>query len=786
MTKKPLFIALSLTLTAILVVGSIWLHYKTEAIEKSNRSPQTVAEPARVTPLAADYVGAELCATCHHSEYALWRGSHHDLAMQPATQSTVLGDFNHSEYKNDGIVSRFFRRDGNYVVTTDGADGRLQDFEINYTFGVYPLQQYLIEFPGGRLQALSIAWDSRPVKQGGQRWFHLHPDEQIAHDDVLHWTGPNQNWNYMCADCHSTNLRKNYTAGSDSYNTTWSEVNVACEACHGPGSNHIVWAKQHAKGASDKVPGKGLTVSLNERAGITWTTDPRTQKPRRSKAKITVTEIETCARCHSRRSQLSDEVTPGDPLMDHFRPQLLAEGLYHADGQIEDEVYVYGSFLQSKMHRAGVTCSDCHDPHAANLRQPGEQVCYRCHTPERYATKAHHFHPADTKGASCVACHMPAKNYMVVDPRHDHSLRIPRPDLSVRLGTPNACNMCHTDQSSQWAAQQMLNWYGKTPKGFQGFASALYAARQQLPQAKQLLTEVAADSSQPGIARATALAALGFYPDQNTLVQIQQGLRDNDPLLRLGALNGLESMGLQQRVMALPLLHDELRSVRIEAAGLLAGLPLEQLPVTERQALRQGIVEYIAVQQFNAERPESQVNLGGLYTGMGDFQKAEVAYRKALQLQPRFVPAYINMAQMLSERKRETEAEGLLRQGLSLMPDMAPLHHALGLSLIRQKKSPGDALASLAIAAELSPNVSRFSYVYGVALQSEGQVGKALQVLEAAHKRRSGDPDILYALVTFNRDAGQLEAARKYVEQLIVLVPGNPSILQLQRELEDR
>jgi tetratricopeptide (TPR) repeat protein len=724
---------------------------------------------AGASSVETEYVGRASCSSCHEEEDARWVGSHHDLAMQEATESTVLGDFDDAEFEQFGVVSRFYRNNGKLMVRTDGPDGKLQDYEIKYTFGFYPLQQYLIEFPGGRLQTLDIGWDSRPKEQGGQRWLHLHPDDPVRQDDVLHWTGPNLNWNYMCADCHSTNLRKGYDASSDTYHTTWSEIDVSCEACHGPGSKHLQWAEAKEKGESLDIPDMGLTVRLDERAGVAWLIDPVTGKAQRSVPRTTTREIQVCARCHSRRSQMTDAVIAGQPFLDGFHPALLTEGLYYPDGQIEDEVYVWGSLLQSKMYQAGITCSDCHDPHAANVRIPGDAVCYQCHPSDRYATSKHHFHAEGSVGASCVECHMPPTNYMVVDARHDHSFRVPRPDRTVTLGTPNACNKCHENKTPQWAADQVETWYGKQSEGYQHYAKALHAAREQLPGADGLLQAIATDAAQPAIARATALQELRAYPDSATLALIQQELSAEDPLERLGALDGLNSLGASQRILAVSLLWDDLKAVRITAARLLATLPLDQLPEQVQEQLSKGIEEYIAVQKFNAERPEAQVNLGTLYADQGRYQEAEQAYRQAIELQPRFVPAYVNMAHLLS--------------GLERNPESADLRHALGLSLVRQKKLD-QAVNALGMAAELASDNARYSYVYAVALHSSGKLSEAIRVLKAAHRRRPGDLDTLSALVTYSREAGLREEALDYARRLQQLVPDNPSVDQLIRDLD--
>lgn len=364
-------------------------------------------------PSSTQFVGRQFCIDCHGEENALWSDSHHDLAMQLANSDTVLGDFENTTFDYHGIPSTFYEKDGRYFVNTDGPDGKLRDYEIKYTFGVDPLQQYLIEFPGGRLQALGIAWDTRPVSEGGQRWFHLYPDEKINYRDELHWTRVSQNWNYMCAECHSTNLVKNYDIESNSYKTSWSEIDVSCEACHGPGSMHISWANNKDNDNYNDDPLMGFLKSLGDSSKGKWTFEGDSVIASRSKPFDATAQIETCARCHSRRSTLNNDEVYKKTLYDTHLISRLDENLYYSDGQINDEVYVYGSFLQSKMYRAGVACNDCHELHSLKLHSKGDNLCLRCHADSKYASEQHHFHELGTEGTRCIACHMPAKNYMV-------------------------------------------------------------------------------------------------------------------------------------------------------------------------------------------------------------------------------------------------------------------------------------------------------------------------------------------------------------------------------------
>ncbi len=419
----------------------------------------------------ASFVGSQACAGCHAAAVDAWKGSHHALAMQPATSATVQGDFSGAQLEHFGVTTTFSRAGDKYIVRTEGPDRAPHDYEIAYTFGVYPLQQYLIGFPGGRYQALGIAWDSRPKEQGGQRWFHLYPDQKLLPGDRLHWTGMDQTWNYMCADCHSTNLKKNYDLTTNSYGTSWTDVDVACEACHGPGSRHVAAMQSHGRGLSeqDKL---GLTAWLKATDEGRWQMNPETGIARRS-APLVSAELNACAACHSRRKVIARDAMPGTPFLDSYQPAYLEPGLYHADGQIDGEVYEYGSFLQSRMHSAGVTCSDCHDPHSLKLRAVNNALCAQCHMPARFDVTEHHHHAPAGAGAQCVNCHMPTKTYMVVDARRDHSIRVPRPDLSVAIGTPNACTQCHTDRSAAWAASAVATWFptGSRPRHITGSRS---------------------------------------------------------------------------------------------------------------------------------------------------------------------------------------------------------------------------------------------------------------------------------------------------------------------------
>lgn len=752
----------------------------------------------------AQYVGRQACAECHAQEVEAWSGSDHDRAMDPATPETVLGNFEDQRLEHFGVVSSMFRRGGEFFITTDNRQGRLETFRIAYVLGYRPLQQYLVEFPDGRVQCLPIAWDIEK-----KRWFHLYPDEPIPHDDPLHWTRAFQNWNYMCADCHTTNLQKNYDLAHNGYRTTFSEMDVSCEACHGPGSLHVRIAKGK-KVFWDRRYGYGL-VRLKE---APWNV-----------------AVETCAPCHAHRRILYPGFQPGKPFLDHYMPALLDGELYWPDGQIREEVYEYTSFLQSRMYHEKVRCTDCHDPHTTRVKFPDNRLCGQCHLPTKYDTPTHHHHPDSEKpGTRCTECHMPKTTYMVVDPRLDHSIRVPRPDLTVALGIPNACTGCHHDaakgETPQWAAAKVEEWYGPR-KDPPHFAYAIDAARKHKPEAAGLLLEVIRRKDTRPIVRASAVALLGSYPGFASESAVRDALEDADPLVRAAAVRSIESLyPVQGRAVPAaamadpnrrrlhellsPLLHDPIRAVRIEAARVLTLVSDQERNPEDQKAFQHALEEYLAGQEFLADQPAAHLNMAVVYANRGQPDKAESHYRQALRIDPGFVPAGVNLAMLLDEKGCRDEAEAQFRSVIAelkqqlgaarrqaamldrvgrtaeaspskqrpidqmiehLCQQTADCHFSLGLLLAERKERLADAAAELAAAVRLAPRNPRIHYNLGLAYQNLGRKGQAEESLRTARQLAPAVPDYHRALAIFYAQQRRWDEAVQAAEQLLALDP---------------
>jgi len=745
-------------------------------------APASLAERADL--LDRQYMGRESCRECHELQYNLFQGSDHDLAMDHAVDETVMGNFNDATITLHGITSKFYRQDGKFMVLTDNAGGEMQDFEVKYVFGVRPLQQYLIEFPGGAYQMLPLCWDTRPADEGGQRWFHIYGEEHIPHGDILHWTHVTQNWNYMCSECHSTNVRKNFDPEIETYNTSWNEIDVSCEACHGPGQKHISWARQVEEGGDPEAyPDMGLAVKLRDRDNATWVFNMETGTAERSVPRTDRVLVDMCSRCHARRSILSEDYLHGKSFLETHNPSLLEEGLYFADGQILEEVYVYASFLQSKMYKAGVVCSDCHEPHSGKVFVHSNALCYRCHLAEKYGSRDHHFHDPEQEGSSCLECHMPERTYMVVDPRRDHSIRIPRPDLSDKLKSPNACNKCHPDKTNRWAADWCRQWYGDPDKNGPHFGTTFWAGRQAYPEALPELIALAGDRDLAPMIRATAVSLLQNYQDPSVTRIFRTSLSDPDPLIRYSAISSM--FGADDNTLldlALPRLRDSVRLIRITAAFHLARVPAHFFSNNMLQQRDAVLDEYIQTQMINADHPSAHMNLGILSLNRGNHPGAEVSYKKAIEIEPALTTAYINLADLYRILQRDQEGEQVLRDAIARSPDLAAIHYALGLNLVRGGAHE-EAMQFLGQAAGLEPQNARYAYVYGVGLHSTGKQDEALASLKKALLENPYDRDLLYTLSTFSQEAGDRQGAISYAQQLVEHYPSDPSYQQLIQAL---
>jgi len=724
-------------------------------------------------PTQSTFVGNDDCASCHASQVQGWTGSHHDLAMQEASEKTVLGDFDNATFVYEGVTTSFYRKGDEYWVKTDNENGELQDYRVAYVFGVYPLQQLLLPITKGQLNALSIAWDARNASEGGQRWYHIYEDQEpVTAESPLHWTGIYHNWNSRCAECHSTNVVKGYDGARRQYTTTYDQIDVGCEACHGPGSRHVELANAGKIDRSQSSVEMGLALSLAARGQ--WSRAPEDDIAHRLTPLTDQTQVDNCGRCHSRRATLGD-YHYGQSLLNTHRLSTLESPLYWHDGQILDEVYVYGSFIQSKMAQAGVVCSNCHNPHSNELVAEGNAVCTQCHKSETYDAPAHHRHSVTSAGSACVECHMPSQIYMGVDARRDHSMRIPRPDISLSIGSPNACTQCHEDKSDAWAYDALQTWGVNGRFTDLSLAKARHSADRGDMRALPTLESVVADNSQSDLMRASIIEQLGNLGSRQLPNAAAMLLRSDSPVLRASAVRALRGVEPVQRYLMLrPFIRDHSLSVRMEVAQLLAGIPASELRAQDIADLEPLFEEYLAVQSDHLDMPSVQLQLANFWIDRGDSTKATAALEEALRLNSQLEPAIVNLVDILRRDGKNEEASALLSRSIERIPESGSLWFSQGLHLIRLGHTT-EGLVSLKRAAELENGGSRHRYVYAIALNDTGSESEAMSVLERLNASLPGQPDVLNALLSFARDSGDRQRYERYRAQLVALMQATGS-----------
>jgi tetratricopeptide (TPR) repeat protein len=736
-------------------------------------------------PEVSPYIGANQCADCHQVEFRDWKSSDHFRAMAVADTGSIKGDFENVSVNFIGIESRFFKRDNLFFVTTTNREHKQETFQIKFTFGHYPLQQYLIETEIGHIQAFNIAWDSRAGEQGGQRWFHLRDNEITDTDDPFFWQGHFQNWNSRCADCHSTNVRKNYDSDENAYESMWSEINVACEACHGPGRLHFDLVKSGQlsdtnTGFEATLPDSG-TWLLKDGADIAEALDLDV-------AKIQASTLNTCGGCHSRRAALT-ATQHGKNYHDQFQLATLNDGLYHADGQIQDEVFVMGSFMQSKMYEKGVTCANCHNVHSGKLLVEGNGLCSQCHRADTFDTSGHHGHKTDSIGGQCANCHLPETTYMTVDPRRDHSFSIPRPDLSITFGIPNVCVNCHQGKTNEWA-QQVLTKLEKlrgTPvtdastariKSRSAWVQANYRSQNFDPLATREIESLINQSQLNNMQLATLLNQLSPMPSRVSAQLAAKGLAHEDPLVRRAAVAALQNMPPEVIVSLLSEnLQDSSLAVRSEIGLLLASI-INQVPFEYQVRANQLIAEYRETLEYGIDSPANLSNLASLNLYLGAPDSVEPLYLKALEIEPAYVPAMVNLADWYRSQGTEAEAGAMLARSVAVAPDSAMAQHAFGLHLIRLKQYDR-ALHYLRLATEQDNSQPRYHFVYAIALESQGQLDKSIQFLSNAIEHWPGQYDLLLTLINFMDKQGRLAEAGNYISQLSRIAPASPDVKKL-------
>jgi len=719
-----------------------------------NSCTSKYVEYSEIQSQSVAYVGDQSCKKCHSTEYGEWKQSHHYMSMLPPNDSTVKGDFNNITFTADGVSSRFYKKGKKFYIYTEGDDGKNHEFEVKYIFGFTPLQQYLVQFPEGRLQVPRLSWDVNKKK-----WFNQYAGQKIPSHDWLHWTGNAQNWNTMCATCHSTNLRKNYDVKTDTYKTSYAVINVSCESCHGAGKQHIDFINGDYK-SGERVVGSFMKLAKKSKQ---------------------IEELNTCAPCHARISEINGSHIESKEILDNYIPQIPDTEFYHADGQVDDEDYIYTSFLQSRMYHKGVTCSTCHNPHSVKLKRIGNQTCTLCHIPTKYDVPSHTFHKKGTPAAECKNCHMPGKLYMGNDLRHDHSFRVPRPDLSVKYGTPNACSNCHKDKSEKVLAEAIIKWYG--PKRVYHFAEDLIPGSRIDAESEKHLKQLIDNKFVPKIIKATATFYLGSIPTQSSLNTILARLASKDSQNRYRALRSLASFPSENWIEAVgPLLSDKVRAVRIAAADLYITIPSNQVPSNYSKAFALAQIELEKSLRYQTDFSTGNVMLADYYLKLKDYPNAEKFYLRGLKKDSNMNYAWLNLSATYNSQGKNSQALQALESALKNDTKNERIYYNLAL-LYNEMNNNLAAEKAFAKAVELKSTNSRVYYNYGLLLNQSKKIVAAEKVLLKGIQINPANPELYYALTFVYIQSNNKTKAFQTALKLKKLDPNNPNYQQLFQSL---
>ncbi len=630
-----------------------------------------------------------------------------------------------------------------FVIRTLGDDGQYREYTAERVIGTDPLRQFLVRFARGRWQVTALAYDPN-----ADEWFDVFGDEDRKPHEWGFWANRGMTWNTMCATCHVTDFVKRYDPQRDEYRSTWQELAVGCEACHGLAADHAEWQERYGPARDDPT------------------------LPRLSKKQW----VDTCGACHARRSALVEPFRPGVPFLDQFLPVLpdLSE-TYYPDGQVREENYEYTSFLLSRMYHEGVYCMDCHDAHDGSLLREGNNLCLKCHA-GKIDPVQHSRHRLDGPGGRCVNCHMPITVYMQRDPRRDHGFTIPDPKLTIEYGIPNACNRCHEDKTPEWALEVVEQWYGErmdriTRRRAVAVARARRGELAVIPELLELLEE----DPYPEWRAVFALCLRPWRTQPQVAAALLKAAQSEHPMLQWAAARALDPEREPPPDLSVLLDHPR-RAVRVQAAWAMRKVLKEDAPVMRE--LRQFL-------ELQLDQPTGRMMQGIYAKDRGRLDEAERWFRKALALEPYSPVPWEAIAVMYSEAGNVERALEVLDEACEALPQQARLHYLRGLALAEAGRLPA-ATAALQEAVRLDAGLARAWYNLALARHRLGQQNLALRALRTALDLEPDNSDFAFALATIYRDIGRRDQAIRWARRTLTLNPLHRGAAALLEQLGQR
>jgi len=600
-------------------------------------------------------------------------------------------------------------------------------------------------------------------------------------DQPVHWKESVYTFNTACYSCHVSQLSTNYDLKTDTYHTLWAEPGINCETCHGPSEEHNRVCSEAPKG---KMPADLKIISVKR-----FTADQHNA---------------TCSVCHAKMIPLTATFTPGEKFFDHYDLITLENSDFYPDGRDLGENYTCTSWLMSPCLQSGklhcVTCHTSSGRYRFKAEEKANDACMPCHPEKVKNAAAHTHHKVGSKGSQCVSCHMPMTSFARMN-RTDHSMLPPAPSATLKFGSPNACNLCHSDKDAKWADSYVRKWRKRDYQAAMLLRAGLIEAARKgnwsrLP---DMLSYIK-DTKNNEVFRTSLLRLLRSCPDERRWPVLRQLLKDISPLVRASAALAISDNLTRESIDALlPVTADPVRLVRIRAAEALSPIPQARVPEEAREPLKAAQAEFLSALNARPDDWSSYYNLGNFYASRneiekaitsyetalrleprallpltniaivygqrGDYDKAETSLRKAIEIDPKSAPVHFNIGLLLAERGRTKDAENELRAALQLDPRLAPAAYNLGVLIIKER--PDEGLSYCKKAHVLSPNDPKYSYTYAFYQAQKGDRKGAVRTLRDTVKRHPPYVDAVLLLGEIYKQEGRKEHAKEAYEKAL-------------------
>jgi predicted CXXCH cytochrome family protein len=653
------------------------------AVVYAQSYPSTSSGQAAASTSSNGYVGSQACARCHDGEYDSWRKTLHVQMTKPIAEARVEGDFRPGTHLEQyGRAYTMDSKDGRYTVSISRGGGPAEKFQVDYTLGARRFQGYLSTLPDGRIYVLPIFWHNE-----SKRWLDW---KEIAPVPDHPTADLRQIWNITCVNCHATNLARNFNRKSRTYATTWTEMGIGCEGCHGPGADHVAVAD-----AWDKDP---VHAPAKPTAAELRIFSPAKATPRQT--------FDACGYCHGNKNNTFFGFKPGDRFEDYALPFLMSEpipandpqGEFWPDGRPSRFNRPQALTVSGCFQRGEATCTNCHRMHGpenahmlkvavdmpdGRRTRESDGLCVQCHKALANDT-SHTHHAADSQGSRCIECHMSDVNWRLITRRRDHTFQAPVPELTSRYGVPNACTTCHEDKSPEWAASTMDRWYGNNERRLATVAmsDAMYAAAAGDASALPDVARLAGDRTHGSLIRASAAEFAGQLlargstssprashstPVVNALIG---AANDPEPSVRAVAVTALGSI-VDDRTTVVIAAHvtDAARVVRVRAAEALLDRGIVRLDGAAGAALERAQAEWAeSLRTFN-DVARDQTALGRLELARGRTAEAADALDNAVALDPTQARPHVYLGVLAARAGRYDDAIRQFSTARSLQPD---------------------------------------------------------------------------------------------------------------------